>query len=1168
MAACNAAPYSREDPTVLAARSSAPNTLMVLQGQYQDSIATKSYRLRPDLKFDPQRYQQQPGHYLNESKFSAGKHFKATPVSFGGFDEFAAKLTHAASYPSCLLIRGALADGANPEWANRRIHHRDGQAAPSFVPANRNWILTDADDVPAPDGLDPIKDPEEAAQHVIETYYPECFHSASFWWSLTSSAGLMRRDTIRMRLGFVLDRPVSDAECKTLMPGKPSADPALYNPVQPHYIAAPVFDGVPDPIHRRMGVWKGESDIVELPATIAAPKRERVKGGSTAGLRGAKGFEGFLALMGDGDGLEGFHGPITSAVSAYIGIHGIGNTDTEALKNRIRQAIDAAPANPGRDADFSRYSSDFFLDDYIQWVVDRERSKPDVPVAYPEHGGTVDEATATITTALDELVAEAHAWPEKLATAKAQHKAWEARQADCGEFDFSFTDPEPKLPATPGLGIDATPGAGKTELAIERAVKPMLAQGPVIMAAPDHDLASEMVRRIESAGLQAAQIYGRDQELPDGTQVCHYADVAKLLGIEGFSIKRSLCERKPADEALPTVYCPHHPDNIERVGPPCRYLLQFQERNAQRVHVCTHAHLTESRNRVPLPTSPSLVVVDENPTGSLLVGANATTDRTDFPADALARPYTLTRPTKSGRETLVNESAELSDLLGRIRRALETPDISPETLRNAGINHAWLAQAAGHIWTHTRAEDIAAIIPGMPKDGMLSLIEQHASGTKKTERTLLRLIARMLDVLAEVIDLDVDEIRPIERFEKEGSRWLRLVRSKPLRTDEEPLLLLDGSADHELMTALVPQVQRWIDAKIDTPQATIRQVVDRRVSMTALCPDADFARPKDLTTAQNNRAKIARTLEVEALKGQPVACISYKAVCDPKSEIALQNEHTRLAELGVSFGWFGKMRGQNAWSDCDVLYVIGRICPKVHDLERQARAIFWKDARSLERLTGPTELPKRRVGLRIRDGRSQAVQDEYHPCLLTDRVLRQICAAELTQAVHRARCVRRPCEVTLATSAPCDVTVTEASTWQTVIPSRFDVAVARSFMSGFLPLSPAELARLHPDLWVSADAAKDELKRLKSEKGDSPIDTLYGVSPFSELGGILLRYWKEGTGQRGLAAHVRRGVSVFEINNLLDGQLTHIAVNGAKRVPAHEFRWDTDGETAWREAAE
>jgi len=81
----------------------------------------------------------------------------------------------------------------------------------------------------------------------------------------------------------------------------------------------------------------------------------------------AKGFESILKTYGDGDGLEGFHGPTFSTMCSWF--HPANNgpdSDAELLKARLRDAITAAPKKPERPAtDIERYLSDGYLDEHI-----------------------------------------------------------------------------------------------------------------------------------------------------------------------------------------------------------------------------------------------------------------------------------------------------------------------------------------------------------------------------------------------------------------------------------------------------------------------------------------------------------------------------------------------------------------------------------------------------------------------------------------------------------------------------------------------------------------------------------------------------------------------------------------------------------------------------------
>jgi hypothetical protein len=106
---------------------------------------------------------------------------------------------------------------------------------------------------------------------------------------------------------------------------------------------------------------KTQKPKVAPKAEDSKTKKTKVDGGST---RDAK-FEEHLTSMGDGGVLLGFNGPLTSATSSYAYHHG-NAFDREALKVRLREAINAAPKGGARKADdIVRYLSDEYLDGII-----------------------------------------------------------------------------------------------------------------------------------------------------------------------------------------------------------------------------------------------------------------------------------------------------------------------------------------------------------------------------------------------------------------------------------------------------------------------------------------------------------------------------------------------------------------------------------------------------------------------------------------------------------------------------------------------------------------------------------------------------------------------------------------------------------------------------------
>lgn len=104
----------------------------------------------------------------------------------------------------------------------------------------------------------------------------------------------------------------------------------------------------------------------EKPKASSKADRLYEYGESTQPVRG---FDGHLALLGDGDGLNGFNFPLNRATLAYVNEHGV-DFDRDELKELLRDAIDEAPQGADRSAaDIERYKSDRWLDAEIEGAI-------------------------------------------------------------------------------------------------------------------------------------------------------------------------------------------------------------------------------------------------------------------------------------------------------------------------------------------------------------------------------------------------------------------------------------------------------------------------------------------------------------------------------------------------------------------------------------------------------------------------------------------------------------------------------------------------------------------------------------------------------------------------------------------------------------------------------
>jgi hypothetical protein len=307
--------------------------------------------------------------------YDAGKWFTAESAEVDGIRGLSALLTRLERDPRALAIRGELLPGVDPRRV-RRLKHRKGSAGPFFAEpvGGRRWVLIDFDKVPIPAHIDLVDDPEGGVEYLVGLLPCEFSDDVTYHWQLSSSAGMGDLGVLSAHVWFWLDRPITEAELRRWASTiEVPVDRSLFNEVQPHYTAEPIFDaGARDPLPRRSGLRIGLEDAVQLVVPDPAPRR--APPGSTGrgdGRWAAAGFEAKLSLLGDGEGLAGFHGPLRNAAASYAATCGDDGTDREALKALLRKAIDAAPKRPGRDEDIERYSSDEYLDEIIDSAIEK-----------------------------------------------------------------------------------------------------------------------------------------------------------------------------------------------------------------------------------------------------------------------------------------------------------------------------------------------------------------------------------------------------------------------------------------------------------------------------------------------------------------------------------------------------------------------------------------------------------------------------------------------------------------------------------------------------------------------------------------------------------------------------------------------------------------------------
>ena len=455
------------------------------------------------------------------------------PRTVNNIHDLAALIREIEPDPYAFIMRGplnehgtaALASNPNAPLNRRKRYQSDG-ITPHWQDGGTSiiWDMIDMDALDAGD-FDFINDPEGYVRHVIATELPSFYEGASCFWQYSARSGTYKGGNPGLHLWFWYDRPVDlrlfrrwvDTE-------RPNTDEALYMEVQPHYVTDPVFEtGAVDPIKQRSGFIQGVRDVVTLPEirpaevkqkvkqkkqAAAAQKKARGKGRRPVGLVG-RGVQEALALMGDGPGLEGFHGPLTSAIWHFVKSTHPDLRNWNAFKGTLRHAISDAPANENRQADLKRYTHDLFLDtSYIDATrkLDNDRPAP----------------------------------PEKAKQGISRTEAQEVTE----KVIMSVLNGDVTRAA-----IAASTGVGKTELFLKNVAESGLADTLRIhMYVPTNELSKQLLDRAKNAGIENARMHrGRMYQAKDIEPYCHpdMQEQAGLVDDAGGDVRSTVCGRCP-----------------------------------------------------------------------------------------------------------------------------------------------------------------------------------------------------------------------------------------------------------------------------------------------------------------------------------------------------------------------------------------------------------------------------------------------------------------------------------------------------------------------------------------------------------------------------------------------------------------------------------------------
>jgi hypothetical protein len=166
------------------------------------------------------------------------------------------------------VIRGTPAIPNQPKY--RRSSKTIGDEPAGFRDEKKRFMMLDFDKINNDCNIDVVAQPEDAIAFLISKL-PSHFQSVTYYYQFSSSQSVPAKigeeppKTISAHIWFFLDKPTHGAVLKEFFKiTKSPVDLQVFVTVQPHYTAKPIFVGMNDPLMRRSGLIKKNSDVVLL----------------------------------------------------------------------------------------------------------------------------------------------------------------------------------------------------------------------------------------------------------------------------------------------------------------------------------------------------------------------------------------------------------------------------------------------------------------------------------------------------------------------------------------------------------------------------------------------------------------------------------------------------------------------------------------------------------------------------------------------------------------------------------------------------------------------------------------------------------------------------------------------------------------------------------------
>jgi hypothetical protein len=200
------------------------------------------------------------------SEYDAGKYFEPVETEVSNLAELAEVLDDLRGEPGAFVVRGAPIERGAKKVRRVCQRQKDGTLA-EFESAAHHWVMLDADKTEVP--FNPRR--PRASVEAWRKTLPAGLRDAEMLVHLSGSQH--RKANVRAHAWIWCDQPMGDLELRAWARAY-GLDPAIYNPVQPHYTADPVFLDCEDPLARRRKILHlpGKKARLRMPDGSAPPK--------------------------------------------------------------------------------------------------------------------------------------------------------------------------------------------------------------------------------------------------------------------------------------------------------------------------------------------------------------------------------------------------------------------------------------------------------------------------------------------------------------------------------------------------------------------------------------------------------------------------------------------------------------------------------------------------------------------------------------------------------------------------------------------------------------------------------------------------------------------------------------------------------------------------------